>query len=84
MPNAEYEIGEKEKHYFTVDLNLGFRRIEIEQDGALVVNEFRLTPFSKTFMFDIGTSEPHHVEITAGLFRPIELNVDGKTVQPLL
>jgi hypothetical protein len=84
VPNTRYEIGEKEKHYFTVDMNLSLRRIKIEQDGVLVVNEFRLAPFSKTFTFDIGTSELHNVEITARLFHPIELKFDGKTVRPLL
>jgi len=59
--------------------------IVIEQDGVIVANEGSWhSPFSKKFWFDVGSSERHHVDITAGPFQPIELRVDGNRVRPLL
>jgi hypothetical protein len=84
VPSARYEVGENEKHYFTVNLNMGSRRVKIEQDGALVASRFLIAPTAKKFTFDVGTSEPHHVEIIAGLFHAIELKADGRVVQPVL
>ena len=85
MPNAKFEVGEKEKYYFTVNWEIVTKRITIEQDGAIIANEGHwYSPFSKKFKFDIGSSERHHVEIAAGPFRPIELMVDGEKARPLL
>lgn len=86
MPKEKFEIGEKEKHYFTIEVGMPLARVKIEQDGVIVANKV-LNPFvSKKFKFDVGTSESHHVEISVGpvyLF-PIELKVDGEKVRPLL
>ena len=85
MPNARYEVGENEKHNFTVTWETASKHITIEQDGVIVANEGHwYSPLPKKFQFDIGGSEPHRIEITAGPFQPIELKVDGKTVRPLL
>jgi hypothetical protein len=83
VPKEKFEIGEKEKHFFTVDYDIILKRIKIEQDGAIVVNELHLWPLGKKFQFDVGSSEPHHVEVTRRPFQ-IELKVDGEKVQPLL
>jgi hypothetical protein len=85
VANARFEIGEKERHFFTVDWNIISKRIKIEQDGEMVANELRFhTPFARRFRFDIGSSEPHHVEMIVGPFHPIELLVDGRPAHPLL
>jgi hypothetical protein len=71
--------------YFTVDWKMISKRVMIEQDGAVVANEGHWhSPFSKKFWFDVGSSERHHVDITAGPFQPIELKVDSNRVVPLL
>ena len=85
MSKEEFEIGEKEKHFLTVEWDMITKRIKIEQDGVIVANELRpFPPFAKKFQFDVGSSEPHHVEITAGPFHPIELMADGDKIRPLL
>ena len=85
MPNERFEVGEREKHYFTVDWKTATKHITIEQDGETVASGGHwYSPFSKKFRVDIAGSEPHHVEITAGPFHPIELTVDGKPVRPML
>jgi hypothetical protein len=85
VQNARYEIGEKEKHFFTIDWNMITKRVKIERDGVIAANELRwYSPLAKKFQFDIGSPEPHHVEITVEPFHPIELMVDGKPVHPLL
>jgi hypothetical protein len=68
MPKEKFEIGEKEKHSFTVEYSIITKRIKIEQDGVIVANGFHYSPRAKKFQFDVGTSELHHVEITAGPF----------------
>lgn len=85
MPKEEFEVGESEKHYFTVEWDIVSKRIKIEQDDKIVVNELHtFSPLNQKFKFDIGSSEKHHGEITAGPFHPIELKVDGQKVCPLL
>jgi hypothetical protein len=85
VPTAKFEIGEKEKHFFTVDWNMITKRIKIEQESVIIANELRYySPLAKKFKFDIGSSEPHHVEITVGPFHPIELMVDGIPAHPLV
>ena len=85
MPNAKYEVGEKEKHYFTVTWELASKHITMEQDGVIVADGGHwFSPFSKKLRFEVGGAEPHRIEVTAGPFKPIELKVDGRAVRPLL
>ena len=84
MPKERFEVGEREKHFFTFDGNVITKRIKIEQDGLVVVNEFRIVALGKKYEFDVGISEKHHVEIAFGWFRLIELKVDGQKVHPLI
>ncbi len=81
MSKAKFEIGDKEKHTIVVDNSIFWKRIIIEIDGEKVVNESHLTPTGKKFEFDVGSSEKHHVEISAGGFSHTEVLVDGKAVQ---
>ena len=83
MPETRFEIGEKEKHLITVELEYVSKRIMVEQDGALVAEAWHPSPLAKKFEFDVGGSEPHHIEITVGAFHPAELKVDGISAQPL-
>ena len=46
-----------------------------------MVNEYHYSPVPKEFKFDVGTSEKHHVEISAGGFSSIKVIVDGKEAQ---
>ena len=80
MTKARFEIGETEKHVFVVNWNIFWKHITIELDGKKVADEFRYTPTPKTFQFDVGSSEKHHVEITAGVLSH-QLLVDGRAVQ---
>jgi hypothetical protein len=50
-------------------------------DGEKVVNEANFQPLAKKFQLDVGNSEKHHLEISAGPFSPITLFVDGKETQ---
>ena len=85
VQKERFEIGEKEKHFFTVEWDMITKCIKIEQDGVIVANELRpFSPLAKRFQFDVGSSELHHVEITAAPFHPIELMIDGEKVHPLL
>jgi hypothetical protein len=68
VSKEKFEIGEKEKHFFAVEYDVVMERIKIEQDGALVATELHLSPLAKKFQFDVGSSESHHVEITAQYF----------------
>jgi hypothetical protein len=84
VPNEKFEIGVKEKHFFTVEYNAVTKRIKIEQDGKTVANTMNWSPLAKKFKFDIGGSEQHQIEISVGPFHPIELKVDGQRIKPLL
>ncbi len=86
MPKERFEIGEMEKHIFTCERGAISKRIKIEQDCVIVTNELYITPRAKKFLFDVGSSEPHHVEITWEPLHPMqfELRVDGQKVHPLL
>lgn len=81
MTKDRFEIGENEKHTVIVNANPLLKYIKIEVDGEKVVNEANFQPFSKKFQLDVGNSEKHHVEISAGPFSPIKLFVDGKEAQ---
>jgi len=81
MTKAKFEIGENEKHTIIVNANPLLKYIKIEVDGKKVVNEANFQPLPKKFQIDVGTSEKHRVEISAGPFSPIKLFVDGKEAQ---
>ena len=72
---------ENEKLTFIVNASVLLKYIKIEVDGKKVVNEGNFQPFPKKFQLDVGNSEKHHVEISAGPFSPIKLFVDGKETQ---
>ena len=81
MTKAKFEIGETEKHIIVVNASALLKYIKIEVDGEKVVNEANFQPLAKKFQLDVGSSEKHHVEISAGPFSPITLFVEGKEVQ---
>ena len=81
MAKAKFEIGEAEKHTVIVNASALLKFIKIEVDGEKVVNEANFQPSAKKFQLDVGSSEKHHVEISAGPFSPIKLFVDGKEAQ---
>ncbi len=77
-----YEFGEKERHSLTVDWSLISKRLRVELYGALVSEEWHLSPRASRFELDVGSSEHHHVEVLAGGFHPTEVIVDGKKIPP--
>ena len=81
MTKAKFEIGETEKHTIVVNASALLKFIKIEGDGKKVVNETNFQPSAKQFQLDVGNSEKHHLEISAGPFSPIKLFVDGKEAQ---
>ena len=83
MTKAKFEIGENEKHNIIVNASALLKYIKIEVDGEKVVNEANFQPFPKKYHLELGSSEKHHVEISAGPFSPIKLFVDGKEAQQI-
>jgi hypothetical protein len=81
MTKAKFEIGENEKHTIIVNASAFLKYIKIEVDDGKVVNESNFQPLPKRFQLDVGSSEKHHVEISAGPFSTIKLFVDGKEAQ---
>jgi hypothetical protein len=81
MGKTKFEIGETEKHTIFVNNSLLMKRITIEIDGEKVADESNFSPMGKKFQFDVGSSEKHQVEISAGGFARTEVFVDGKAVQ---
>jgi hypothetical protein len=81
MAKDTFKIGETEKHVIVVDASIFWKHITIEVDGKTMVNEYSYSPAPKKFQFDVGTSEKHHVEISAGGFSSIKVVVDGKEAQ---
>ena len=71
MTKAKFEIGETEKHTIIVNASALLKYIKIEVDGEKVVNEANFQPLAKKFQLDVGNSEKHHLEISAGPFSPI-------------
>ena len=80
MAKAKFAIGETEKHVIVIDNSLLWKHITIEIDGEKVVDEPHFSPQGKKFQFEVGSSEKHHVEISAGGFSHTELFVDGRAV----
>jgi hypothetical protein len=81
LTKSKFEIGETEKHMIVVNASALLKFIRIEVDGEKVVNESNFQPLAKKFELDVGSSEKHHLEISAGPFSPIQLWVDGKEAQ---
>jgi hypothetical protein len=81
MTKVTFEIGETETHLPVVNYSWFWKHVTIELDGEKVVDEFHYSPLPKKFQFDVGRSEKHRVEISAGTFSPIKLVVDGKAAQ---
>ena len=81
MTKANFEIGENEKHTIVVNASALLKFVKIEVDGEKVVNEANFQPLAKKFQLDVGNSEKHHLEISAGPFSPITIVVDGKEAQ---
>lgn len=81
--SERFEIGETEKHYITIDWSIFSKHLKIERDGEVITDEMHLSPLPTKVEFDIGSAEPHHVQILAGGFHRTEVRVDGKKVEPL-
>jgi hypothetical protein len=90
MGKLTVEVGEREKHTLTVDLDWAMKRILIELDGEKLTDEYYYSPLAKKFSFDVGRSEVHKVEVSLGASLPIiaivkrravKVLVDGKPVQ---
>ncbi len=81
MAINKFNIGETEKHIIVVNASIFWKHITIEIDGKTMVNEYSYSPMPKDFQFDVGSSEKHHVEISAGGFSTIKVMVDGREVQ---
>jgi hypothetical protein len=81
MAKVILEIGETEKHQIVVNWSLFMKHLTIELDGVRVTDEYHYSPAPKKFHFDVGNTEKHLVEISAGGFSPIRVSVDGKAVQ---
>jgi hypothetical protein len=79
MAESFFEMGEREKHWLTVDYNLLTGRIIIELDGEKPADEYHYwPPGAAKFSFDVGSSEVHKIEVRVGRFSPLEVLVDGK------
>ncbi len=87
MAKSSFEVGEKEKHLLTVDLDWVMKRILIELDGEKLADEYYYSLRAKTWSFDVGSSEVHKVEVSLGMTLPlvalvkrreVKLLVDGK------
>ena len=83
MTKAKFEIGENEKHTIIVNANPLLKYIRIEVDGEKVVNEANFQLLPKKFQLDVGNSEKHHLEISAGPFSPIKLFWTEKKLKKL-
>lgn len=82
MVTERFEIGEREKHYVTVEWSIISKQLRVELDGEVIKSEWHLSPLASKVEFDVGSSEPHHVLVTAGGFHRTEVTVDGKKIQP--
>ena len=83
MAKQKFEIGEKEKHLIEVETSLFWKTIKVKLDGRTVVNDFHPSPVPKKFPFEVGDTELHQVDVSAGGFSSIELLVDGKPAKKL-
>jgi hypothetical protein len=90
MAKSSFVIGEKEKHTLTVDHDWLTKHIHLELDGETVADEYYYSLSAKTWSFDVGTSEPHKVEVRLGMSLPLvaifkrrdlKVLMDGKPAQ---
>ena len=81
MAKVTVDIGEKEKHHLVVNFSIFSKRITIEMDGKKVVDKGHYSPAPEKFQFDVGSSEQHRVEVSAGGFSPIIVSVDGNQLK---
>jgi hypothetical protein len=82
MANAEFEVGESEKHLIDVNANPFLKYVRIDVDGNRVIDVVNLTP-SRKFQLEVGNREKHDVEIHIKIFHPIKLFVDGKETKQM-
>ncbi len=80
MSKFNLEVGESEKHLVKVNWSKLMKRVRIEVDDKMVVDEPNFSPAVKKYTLDVGDSEKHKVEVSAGMFSPLEVLVDGKPV----
>ena len=81
MSKYNFEVGEMEKHNVYVNWSKFMKRVRVEVDSKVIVDEPNFSPAVKKYAFDVGESEKHRVEVSAGLFSPFKVVVDGKTVK---
>ncbi len=81
MADINYEIGDKEKHLLTVAVSVFWKKIRIQLDGEDLVNKGHFTPGPEQFTFDVGETEKHKVEVSAGGFSSTKVTVDGKEIE---
>lgn len=81
MAKEIFSIGETEKHEIIVKWSLFMKHLIIEIDGEKVLDKFHYSPAPEINRFDVGSSEKHVVEISAGGFSSIKLTLDGKSVE---
>ncbi len=81
MAKETFQLGANEKHVLLVDVSIFWKRVKIEVDSKTIVDESHFTPGPSQYKFDIGATEKHKVEVSAGGFSPIKVYVDGKEIQ---
>jgi len=84
MAKSSFEVGEKEKHTLTVDLDWVMKRILIELDGEKLADEYYYSLGAKTWSFDVGSSEVHKVEVRLGMTLPLLAIVKRREVKVLV
>jgi hypothetical protein len=80
---VRFAVGDKERHTISVETSLLSKFITIEMDGQPLIRDWHPSPFAKTFHFNVGSTENHHVELRVGPFTVARVLVDDKPVQPL-
>ena len=81
MAKHKYTVGEKEKHNITVNWSILSKHLTIEIDGEKMVDKFHYSPAPEKFEYELGGSEKHLVEISAGGFSAVKLFVNGEELQ---
>jgi hypothetical protein len=67
------------------DWDMVAKRMRVELDGQTIFSKGNFfSPVTRKFHLDVGTSETHKVEVSAGPFSPIKVLVDGKPAQHVL
>ena len=81
MAKFNFEVGETEKHLVNINWSKLMKRVRIEVDGQAVIDEPNFSPAVKKYAFDVGKSEIHKLEVSAGMFSPLEVGVHGKPMK---